>query len=142
VTYLWLKVLHILAVVSWMAGMLYLPRLFVYHSGVGRGSPEALLFEVMEYRLMRFIMSPAIVVVWVSGLYLAVSAQYILEPWLLLKMFFVILMTVAHGYFSLLRKDLVSGVRQKSSKFFRVLNEVPTVLLIFVVVLVVVKPFS
>ena len=140
--YLWIKALHVLAVISWMAGMLYLPRLFVYHSSVVHGSAQASLFQVMEYRLQRYIMTPALIVTWLTGLYLAVSAGFFSAPWLHGKLAFVLLMTGMHGYFSVLRKGFVIGKNSHSARFFRILNEGPTVLMIFVVVLVIVKPFS
>jgi putative membrane protein len=140
--YLWIKALHILAVISWMAGMLYLPRLFVYHAGVAHGSEQGSLFEIMEYRLQRYIMTPALIVTWLTGLYLAASAGFFSAPWLHGKLAFVLVMTGLHGYLSALRRKLASGQDKHSSRFFRVLNEAPTLLLIFIVVLVVVKPFS
>lgn len=141
-TYLWLKALHILAVISWMAGMLYLPRLFVYHSRVAAGSEQARLFEVMEFRLQRYIMTPALIVAWVTGLYLAVSAGFFVAPWLHGKLVLVLVMSGVHGYLGVLRKAFAEGRNRHSSRFFRIINEVPTVLMIFIVVLVVVKPFS
>jgi putative membrane protein len=141
-TYLWIKALHILAVISWMAGMLYLPRLFVYHSGVAHGSEQSSLFEVMEFRLQRYIMTPALILAWLTGLYLAASAGFFSAPWLHWKLALVIVMTGLHGYFVILRKNLASGRDKHPPHFFRVLNEAPTVLLIAIVALVVVKPFS
>lgn len=140
--YLWIKSLHLVAVISWMAGMLYLPRLFVYHSGVQHGSAQSDLFQVMEFRLQRYIMTPALLVTWLSGLYLAVSAHFFSAPWLHGKLLLVLIMTGVHGYLGRLRKQLATGHNRHSPKFYRILNEVPTVLMIFIVVLVVVKPFS
>lgn len=140
--YLWIKALHIVAVMSWMAGMLYLPRLFVYHAGVGARSSEAALFEVMEFRLIRYIMGPAMVLAWLSGLYLAYQSGFFSAPWLHAKLLFVVLMSGAHGFLSKCRKDFAAGTNRRSAKFFRILNEGPTVLMIFIVILVVVKPFS
>lgn len=140
--YLWLKALHVVAVISWMAGMLYLPRLFVYHSGVAPNSPEAKQFEVMEFRLLRYIMSPALLVVWLSGLTLAYLSGYYAAPWLHAKFLLVLVMSGAHGAFGRYRRDFAAGTNRKSAKFFRIINEVPTVLMIVVVVLVIVKPFS
>ncbi len=140
--YLWIKALHILAVISWMAGMLYLPRLFVYHAGVAHGSEQGSLFEIMEFRLQRYIMAPAMIVAWLTGLYLAMSAGFFLAPWLHGKLALVLAMTGLHGYLSFLRKKLASGQNKHDPRFFRILNEAPTLLLIFIVVLVVVKPFS
>lgn len=140
--YTWLKALHVVAVISWMAGMLYLPRLFVYHAGVETGSPEAKMLEVMEFRLLRYIMSPALVTVWLSGLGLALWAGFFTAPWLHIKLLLVLIMSGAHGAFGKYRRDFVAGRNHHPAKFYRILNEVPTVLMILVVVLVIVKPFS
>ncbi len=140
--YLAIKSLHVIAVISWMAGMLYLPRLFVYHAGVKHGSAESNLFETMEFRLLRYIMTPALIVVWLSGLYLAASAGYFVAPWLHAKMTLVLLMSGLHGLLGKHRRDFAVGSNRKTAKYFRVLNEGPTVLMILVVILVIVKPFS
>lgn len=140
--YLWIKALHILAVISWMAGMLYLPRLFVYHAGVAQGSEQSSLFEIMEFRLQRYIMAPALIVAWLTGVYLAASAGFFSAPWLHGKLALVLGMTGLHGYLSVLRKKLASGQNNHNPRFFRILNEAPTVLLVAIVILVVVKPFS
>jgi putative membrane protein len=139
--YLWIKVVHVLAVIAWMAGMLYLPRLFVYHAQVEPGSQLAETFAVMEKRLMRLIMLPAILVTWAAGLALAVEGHWFSSPWLHGKLFLVILMSVLHGYFGPLRRSLAEGKNTHSPRYFKVLNEVPTVLLIGIVILVIVKPF-
>ncbi len=141
-TYLWLKTLHILAVISWMAGLLYLPRLFVYHCGLASGSETARLFELMEYRLYRFIMTPALVVAWLTGLYMASVSGFWLEAWFISKFVLIILMSGVHGFLGRLRKDFVAGINSRSDRYFRVLNEVPTLLMIFIVALVVIKPFG
>jgi putative membrane protein len=138
--YLVVKSIHIIAVISWMAGMLYLPRLFVYHSGLIFTSSEARLFELMEYRLMRFIMFPALGVVWLSGLYLVVAGSFMGDAWMQWKFLIVIGMSATHSYFSVLRKKFVLGKNDKSQKFFRWLNELPTVLMVVIVFLVVMKP--
>jgi putative membrane protein len=140
--YLSIKALHVLAIISWMAGMLYLPRLFVYHSGVRQSSDQARLFEVMEFRLQRYIMTPALIVSWMTGLYLAGSSGFFVAPWLLVKLLLVICMTGVHGYLGGLRKAFSRGSNRHDGRYYRVLNEVPTLLLIGIVVLVVVKPFS
>jgi putative membrane protein len=138
--YLSIKAIHIIAVISWMAGMLYLPRLFVYHSAVETTSSEARLFELMEYRLMRFIMLPALGVVWLSGGYLAFSGAFLFDVWMQVKFLIVVAMSGVHGYFSLLRKNFISGTNNRSQKFFRWLNELPTLLMVVIVFLVVLKP--
>jgi putative membrane protein len=138
---LWVKALHVVAVISWMAGMLYLPRLFVYHTEAGAGSPQAETFKVMERRLMRAIINPAMVVTWVTGLWMAIEVFAFQGGWLHAKLALVILMTGAHGYFSASRKRLERDEITKSAKHWRMMNEVPTVLLVLIVVLVIVKPF-
>jgi putative membrane protein len=140
--YLWIKALHILAVISWMAGMLYLPRLFVYHAGVPHASEQGALFQTMEFRLQRYIMTPALIVTWLTGLYLAASAGFFTQPWLHVKLASVLAMTGFHGYLGVLRKGLLTGSNARSSNFFRVINEAPTLLLVLIVIMVVVKPFS
>ena len=139
--YLFMKAVHILAVISWMAGMLYLPRLFVYHAEAPRDSPLARIFVVMERRLMRGIMLPALIVTWVSGLILAVHADFLHEGWFHAKFALVIALSALHGYFAKLRKDFAEERNRRDSRFFRIVNETPTVLLIGIVILVVVKPF-
>ncbi len=140
-TYLWIKALHVLAVISWMVGMLYLPRLFVYHAGVPATSSEASLFAVMEKRLQRYIMLPALIVTWITGLALAIQGQWFKAGWLHGKLLLVLILTGLHGYLSAERKRLAAGTSSRGAKFFRVINEVPTLLLIGIVILVVVKPF-
>lgn len=139
--YLWLKAFHVIAVISWMVGMLYLPRLFVYHSGVAKGTPQASLFETMELRLQRYIMLPALLVTWATGLVLAIQGKWFEAGWLHSKLFLVLLLTGVHGYLGVERKRLAKGTSSRDARFFRILNEVPTVLLIGIVILVVVKPF-
>jgi putative membrane protein len=140
--YLWLKALHIIAVISWMAGMLYLPRLFVYHAGVKRGSPESDLFEVMEFRLLRYIMTPAMIVVWISGLSLAHWAGFLDAFWFYVKLLLVVGMSAVHGFLSKVRRDFANGANFRDARFFRIINEVPTILMIVIVVLVMVKPWG
>jgi len=139
--YLWIKTLHILAIISWMAGMLYLPRLFVYHSDSPVGSDQDITFGIMERRLLRGIMTPAMLTAWVSGLFLAWQGHFFQAGWLHGKLAFVILLSAVHGYFSRLRKDFARGENRHSSGFYRVINEVPTLLMIGIIALVVVKPF-
>ena len=139
--YLWLKAVHVLAIISWMVGMLYLPRLFVYHAEAGPGSSQAATFAVMERRLMRAIMLPAMLIVLVTGLWLATQGGWWKAGWLHGKIALVLLLTDLHGYYSAERKRLANGTSRRSPRDFRILNEVPTVLLIGIVVLVIVKPF-
>ena len=140
-TYLWIKALHVLSIISWMVGMLYLPRLFVYHVGAPAGSTLAETFAVMEKRLQRFIMLPALLVTWITGLTLATEGGWWKAGWLHGKLLLVLLLTGLHGYLSAERKRLASGTSRRDARFFRIVNEIPTVLLIGIVVLVIVKPF-
>ena len=137
---LWIKIIHIIAVISWMAGLLYLPRLFVYHSENSQNNQLNDTFKVMEYKLFRFIMSPAMMVVWISGLSLFYNAG--LQLWLILKFFLVIFMTLFHIFLKKCIKDFDEGTNRFSSKFFRFINEVPTILMILIVILVVLKTWS
>lgn len=137
---LWIKVLHVLAIISWMAGMLYLPRLFVYHADQPHGSDTARLFSVMEWRLYRYIMTPAMIVAWISGLWLAWSVFELRGAWLHGKILLVLAMSAHHGMQGKWRKALEAGTNIRGSRFFRVQNEVPTLLMIGIVILVIVKP--
>ena len=139
-SYLLFKSLHLIAVFSWMAGLLYLPRLFVYHSENSKDSLLNDTFKVMEHKLFRFIMSPAMMVVWVSGLILFYNSGF--QLWLILKFLLVILMTLFHIFLKKCIKDFDEGTNRFSSKFFRFINEVPTILMILIVILVVLKPWS
>ncbi len=142
--YLWLKAVHILAVISWMVGMLYMPRLFVYHAEAGPGSPQAATFAIMERRLQKAIMLPALIVTWITGPWLVLQGAWFKAPvhhWLEAKVLLVFILTGVHGYLSVERKKLAAGTSTHDSRFFRIINEVPTVLLIGIVILVVVKPF-
>jgi protoporphyrinogen IX oxidase len=139
--YEWLKAFHIIAVIAWMAGMLYLPRLFVYHCQADVGSMQSETFKVMERRLLKAIINPAMIATWVLGLWLAWSGGWFKAPWLHAKLLLVILLSGVHGMLSRYVKDFAADRRRKSQKFFRIINEVPTVLMILIVILVVVKPF-
>jgi putative membrane protein len=139
--YLWIKVGHILAVIAWMAGTLYLPRLFVYHTAAPPGSRESETFKVMERRLIAAIITPAMIATWIFGLLLAWRGEWWPAGWLHAKLLLVILMTGLHGFLSRCRRDFEADRNRRSQRFFRILNEVPTLLLILIVILVVVKPF-
>ena len=139
--YGWIKALHVIAVISWMAGMLYLPRLFVYHCEAEIGSKQSETFKVMERRLLRAIINPAMIVTWLAGLYLAWAGNWFLHPWLHAKLLLVVLLSGVHGFFSRCVKDFAADQNQRSQKFYRILNEVPAILMIGIVILVVVKPF-
>jgi protoporphyrinogen IX oxidase len=140
--YLWLKSLHIIAVMSWMAGLLYLPRLMIYHCDAAKGSELSETLKTMERRLLRYIMRPAMVVSWLAGLILAfVYVGFASGYWLYLKFVLVIAMTVAHAKMAVWVKEFAADENARSQKFYRVANEVPTLLMIGIVILVVVKPF-
>jgi putative membrane protein len=141
--YLWIKALHIIAVIAWMAGMLYLPRLYVYHCEVPAGSPESERFKVMERRLLRGIVNPAMIAVVLLGILLASlpSSGGWDQPWLHAKLTLVVLLTGVHGLFARWRKDFARDANKHSQRFYRIWNEVPTVLMIGIVIFAVVKPF-
>ena len=139
--YLILKALHIIAVISWMVGLLYLPRLFVYHVE-NNNSESAKVFKVMEKRLMKIIMNPAMIVTWVTGLSIlwVLGSNTIFSLWLSIKFLFVIILSGYHGFLSKCLKDFALDKNTKSSKFFRFINEIPTIILIIIVFLVIFKP--
>jgi putative membrane protein len=139
--YLTLKAIHVIAVISWMVGLLYLPRLFVYH--VENNSAESSkIFKVMEKRLMKIIMNPAMIITWLSGLSVLwiLGFNNIFSLWLSIKFLFVIVLSGYHGFLSKCLKDFESDRNKRSSKFFRVINEMPTIILIIIVFLVIFKP--
>ncbi|MBV8851240.1 MAG: protoporphyrinogen oxidase HemJ [Methylobacteriaceae bacterium] len=139
--YSWLKALHVIAIIAWMAGLLYLPRLFVYHVDAPTGSEQARTFEIMERRLLRAIMNPAMIVVWITGLALTFWAGWYKSGWLHAKVALVVVLTAAHMYFARQRRLLAEGRNDNTSGFYRAINEIPTVLMIGIVILVIVKPF-
>ena len=141
--YDWFKALHIIAVMSWMAGMLYLPRLFVYHVDAEKGSDLSETLKIMERRLMRFIINPAMTVTWIIGLLMLwANWEFIMSGgWMHAKLTLVFILSGVHGMFSKWRKAFERDENVKSSKFFRIWNEVPTVIMILVVILAVVEPF-
>jgi len=138
---LWLKAFHIIAVIAWMAALLYLPRLFVYHAAAVNGSEASETFKVMERRLLRAIASPASIAVWVLGLWLAYELDAWREPWLHGKLTLVVLMTGFHHFCAANVRRFARDANTRSPRFYRIANEVPTVLLIGIVLLVVLKPF-
>lgn len=140
--YLTLKALHIIAFTSWMAGMFYLPRLYVYHTTVKSGSEASEKYKIMERKLLRFIMNPAMIVTFIiGGLMLYANNDLLMSGWMHAKLTCVFLMAGAHGYLSKVRKDFDQDKNTKSEKFFRYLNEVPTLLFIAIIFLAVLKPF-
>ena len=140
-TYLLFKSLHLIAVISWMAGLLYLPRIFVYHSQNSNQPIISDVFKVMERKLFFYIMTPAMTLSWLFGLLLIheIGFQQLGQTWMILKLIFVVLLTIYHEYLGRCMRLLKSKENTKSSKFFRIINEIPTLLLIFVVFVVVFK---
>ena len=141
--YDWFRAAHIIAIIAWMAGMLYLPRLFVYHADAEIGSELSDTFKIMERRLMKVIINPAMIAAWVFGLLMLYANwdSFRSLPWIHAKLLFVVLMTgVQHAYIKYL-KAFAADENKKSAKFFRILNEVPTVLMIIIVILAVAEPF-
>jgi putative membrane protein len=139
--YLWVKAFHVIAVISWMAGMLYLPRLFVYHCEAEVGSKQSETFKVMERRLLRIIINPAMILAWVLGLWLVWLGSWHTAGWMHAKFALVIIMSALHGFYVRLWRELDADKARRSQKFYRIINEVPAVLMIGIVILVIVKPF-
>ena len=135
------KALHLIAVMSWMAGLLYLPRLYVYHAETTIGSDRAEAFKVMERRLLKAIMNPAMIVSFVFGIWmLFLSPGLLSEPWMHVKIVCVLAMAGCHGVFSKMRKQLENDMQPRPAKVYRIWNEVPTGLMILIVFTAVVKP--
>jgi len=144
--YEWIKAFHIIAVIAWMAGMLYLPRLFVYHCAAEKGSVQSETFKVMERRLLRAIINPAMIATWAFGLALAwlgPDSRYgwFASGWLWAKIVLVLGLSAVHGLLARWMKDFAADRNRHSQKFYRIINEVPTLLMILIVLLVVLKPF-
>lgn len=139
--YLWLKALHVIAIISWMAGLVYLPRLFVYHADAEKGSVQSETFKLMEKRLLKLIMTPAMMIAWVIGLWLAYSGGYFTAPWFHMKLTAVVLLSGAHSFYAGAVKKFEADLNEKTAKQWRLYNEIPTVLMIFIVIMVIVKPF-
>ncbi len=139
--YLWIKALHVVAVISWMAGMLYLPRLFVYHAAAAPGSDTSGTFKIMERRLLKAIMNPAMAVAWITGAILIWKGGWMASGWLHGKLALVVALSAIHGFLGGCVRTFAEDRNVRSQKFYRVLNEAPTVLMLGIVVLVIVKPF-
>ena len=136
-----IKSLHIVAVISWMVGLLYLPRLYVYHNETKNSSEMDTTFLKMEYRLYNYIMNPALLVSFLLGLYLLYENKYLLyENYFLIKFFMVLILMLFHLYLNSLYKDFKKGYRNKKTKFYRIINEIPTILMILIILLIIVKP--
>ena len=141
--YLWLKALHIISVIAWMVGLLYLPRLFVYHCDAPAGSLSSETFKVMERRLYWVIMTPAMLATWLFGLGLLASSPVVdwSSVWVPLKLFLLVIMTGLHGIMARWQRDFADDANRHSARFYRISNEVPTVLMIAIVLTVTIKPF-
>lgn len=141
--YQWIKAFHIISVIAWMAGMFYLPRLYVYHADAEVGSQQSETFKIMERRLLRAIINPAMISSFVFGIFLLMTPGIVdwSSAWIWVKLGMLFLMTGFHGSLSRWRRDFEADKNQKSAKFYRYANEIPTVLMIIIVIMVVVKPF-
>ena len=140
--YLWVKALHIISVIAWMAGMLYLPRLYVYHCAAEPGSTQSETFKVMERRLLRAITNPAMILAWILGFMLVAHLDAWAEPWMHAKFALLLGMQLIHAAFARWRRHFAADANRHDQRFYRIMNEVPTVLLIGIVILIVVKPFA
>lgn len=139
--YDWVKALHVISVISWMAGMLYLPRLFVYHCDAEAGSKQSETFKVMERRLLKAIINPAMIATWIFGLWLVWLGRWHDAGWFQAKFALVIVLSALHGMLTRYTRDFANDRNTRTQKFYRIINEVPAVLMIGVVILVIVKPF-
>jgi putative membrane protein len=139
--YEWLKAFHVIAVIAWMAGLLYLPRLFVYHCGAEPGSQQSETFKVMERRLLKVIINPAMIATWLLGLWLAYDSGFFRAGWFHAKLALVIVLSALHGFLSRVVKDFAADRNRHSQKFYRIFNEIPAVLMVLIVILAIVKPF-
>ncbi|MCB1532227.1 MAG: protoporphyrinogen oxidase HemJ [Alphaproteobacteria bacterium] len=140
--YEWLRALHIISIIAWMAGMLYLPRLFVYHAEAKKGSDKAETFKVMERRLLKVIMNPAFVAAWLfGGLMLWANPALLSAPWMHVKLTAIVLMTGLHHVFAKWVKVFAADQNTRAAKFYRIMNEVPTALMIIIVIMAVAQPF-
>lgn len=139
--YLWVKAVHVVAIISWMAGLLYLPRLFIYHCDAPKGSQQSETFKVMEHRLLTVIINPAMVVAWVLGLWLMWRGGWLSSPWMHVKLLAVLLLSAVHGFYSKSVRMFREDKNTVSARHWRMWNEAPTILMIVIVVMVIVKPF-
>ena len=139
----YIKAFHIIAIIAWMAGLLYLPRLFVYHAMSKTGSEQSETFKVMERRLLRYITTPAMIASWLFGLWLAFSGviDWAKDGWFHAKLFLVLVLSAYHGLLAKWTKDFALDRNTHSARFYRITNEVPTLLMVLIVILVVVRPF-
>jgi len=141
ISYEWLKTFHVIAVISWMAGMLYLPRLFVYHATAKVGSELSETLKVMEHRLLRYIINPALIATYIFGVWmLTINDNLLHESFIHIKLTAVLGMQIAHAFLARYRRAFAQDRNVHSAKFFRILNEVPTVLMIIIVIMIVARP--
>jgi putative membrane protein len=138
----WIKAFHVIAVIAWMSGMLYLPRLFVYHTETKVGSESSERFKVMERRLLRGIVNPSMIAVWILGPLLAWLTGTYLDLWLQMKVVLVVAMSGVHGFYARCVKDFAADRNSRSARFYRIINEIPALLMVIIVILVIVQPFS
>ncbi|WP_428698888.1 protoporphyrinogen oxidase HemJ [Stappia sp.] len=139
--YLWLKAFHIISVIAWMAGMFYLPRLFVYHAETEAGTPQSETFKVMERRLLKAIITPAMIATWVFGLWVAHEGGFFSSGWLHAKLAVVLAMSGLHGYLAKCVRVFAADANTRTSRHYRIVNEIPTAFMVIIVILVVLKPF-
>ncbi|MEX1107589.1 MAG: protoporphyrinogen oxidase HemJ [Dongiaceae bacterium] len=139
--YLWVTALHLIAVIAWMAGMLYLPRLYVYHADAEPGSVQSETFKLMERRLLRAIINPAMIATWGFGLWLAFLTEAWDQHWFHAKLGLLVAMQILHAAFARWRRDFAKDANRHPARFYRWMNEVPTILLVAIVILAVVRPF-
>ena len=139
--YNWIKALHVVAIIAWMAGMLYLPRLFVYHCEAERGSVQSETFKIMERRLLRAIINPAMIAAWVLGLWLMWRGNWLSAGWMHAKLVLAVGLSAVHGYLSSAQRAFAEDRNTRPARHWRIVNELPTLLMIGIVVLVVVKPW-
>jgi len=139
----WIKALHVISVIAWMAGLLYLPRLFVYHAAAKPGSDQSETFKIMERRLLRAIMNPAMIATYIFGLALLFTPGVVDwdAAWIYVKLAFVVALTVLHHLYGLWRKDFERDANTRPAKFYKIANELPTLGMIAIVIMVIVKPF-
>ncbi|HLL26363.1 MAG TPA: protoporphyrinogen oxidase HemJ [Xanthobacteraceae bacterium] len=139
--YLWLKALHVISVIAWMAALLYLPRLMVYHCGAEPGSKQSETFKVMEQRLLFFIANPAMMATWFFGVVLAIEGEHYREGWLQAKFVLVIVLSALHGLNVRWVKAFAADRNRRTARFYRIMNEAPALLMVVIVVLAIVKSF-
>lgn len=139
--YLWLKALHIIFVITWMAGLFYLPRLFAYHANAKRGSELDLTLQTMERKLLKIIMNPSLILVFAIGIWLIiVTDAFKAGVWFHIKFTLVLILAGFHGYIAVLRKKFLNGTNTHTAKFYKIINEIPSILMVAIVILVVIKP--